>query len=101
MVWLPLRKLPAVPSVSLHEEWLSRIAEPLKDERCDRSLLCRDTLLELVSAEHVGHWEEAVSDTRLPLGQRVALSALDPRNVTLEPEYYADCDDARFQPVKP
>src|SRR4029077_8550663 len=22
-------------------------------------------------------------------------------NITLEPEYYADCDDARFQPVKP
>ena len=26
---------------------------------------------------------------------------MDPRNVTLEPEFYADCDDARFQPVKP
>ncbi len=26
---------------------------------------------------------------------------MDPRNVTLEPEYYADCDDARFQRVKP
>jgi acetyltransferase-like isoleucine patch superfamily enzyme len=31
----------------------------------------------------------------------VALSATDPRNVTLEPEYYADCDDVRFQRVKP
>ena len=26
---------------------------------------------------------------------------MDPRNITLEPEYYADCDDARFQRVKP
>ena len=26
---------------------------------------------------------------------------MDPRNITLEPEYYAECDDARFQRVKP
>jgi acetyltransferase-like isoleucine patch superfamily enzyme len=26
---------------------------------------------------------------------------MDPRNVTLEPEYYADCDQDRFQRVKP
>jgi acetyltransferase-like isoleucine patch superfamily enzyme len=29
------------------------------------------------------------------------LSALDPRHITLEPEYYAECDDALFQRVKP
>src|ERR1051325_11050959 len=26
---------------------------------------------------------------------------MDPRNVTLEPEYYGECDDTRFQRVKP
>src|SRR6476646_2529523 len=26
---------------------------------------------------------------------------MDPRNITLEPEYYGECDDARFQRVKP
>ena len=35
------------------------------------------------------------------MGTRLALSRLDPRNVTLEPEYYAECDDERFQRVKP
>ena len=35
------------------------------------------------------------------MATRLALSALDPRNVTLEPEYYAECDDAKFQAVKP
>jgi acetyltransferase-like isoleucine patch superfamily enzyme len=42
-----------------------------------------------------------VQDESVPLGTRLTLAALDPRNVTLEPEYYSDCDDARFQPVKP
>ena len=45
--------------------------------------------------------DAAVADPRVPAGTRLALAALDPRNVTLEPEYYSDCDDARFQPVKP
>ena len=35
-------------------------------------------------------WETAVNDPKVPLGTRLALSSLDPRNVTLEPEYYAD-----------
>ena len=26
---------------------------------------------------------------------------MDPRNITLEPEYYGECDDAHFQRVKP
>ncbi|HET9455032.1 MAG TPA: acyltransferase, partial [Gemmatimonadaceae bacterium] len=43
----------------------------------------------------------AIADPKLALGTRVALSRLDPRNVTLEPEYYAECDDTRFQRVKP
>jgi galactoside O-acetyltransferase len=64
-------------------------------------VICRDTLTELVFPAYAGRWEEAVEDDAVPLGTRLALAALDPRNVTLEPEYYSDCDDARFQPVKP
>ena len=37
----------------------------------------------------------------LPLATRLALASMDPCNVTLEPEYYADCDQERFQRVKP
>ena len=47
------------------------------------------------------NWETAVEDAKLPLAMRLALSSLDPRNITLEPEYYAECDDTRFQKVKP
>jgi galactoside O-acetyltransferase len=101
MVWRPLRTLPDRPNRELTEQWLGRIAERLADPECDRAELCRDTLCEIAYPQYARHWEEAVADTRLPLGTRLALSALDPRNITLEPEYYAECDDTRFQKVKP
>ena len=44
----------------------------------------------------------SASTTRIPsLAARAALLALDPRNITLEPEYYADVDPERFARVKP
>jgi acetyltransferase-like isoleucine patch superfamily enzyme len=52
-------------------------------------------------SDFAGNWETAVNDSKVPLGTRVVLHSLDPRNITLEPEYYAECDDARFQRVKP
>ena len=57
--------------------------------------------MELAYPQFAGNWETAVEDPSLPIGTRLALSALDPYNVTLEPEYYAECDDAKFQRVKP
>jgi galactoside O-acetyltransferase len=101
MAYLPLRTLPALPDAPIAERWLERIAGALSDPDCDRALLCRETLAELLVPQYAAHWEEAVQDERLPLGTRLLLESLDPRNVTLEPEYYGECDDARFQRVKP
>lgn len=100
-MWLPLRSLPLRPNASLEDAWLRRIEDRLAEPNCDRNLLCRDTLAELAYPQYAGNMDEALADERIPLGTRLALHALDPRNVTLEPEFYADCDDARFQPVKP
>lgn len=105
MPLLPLRTLPASGNSSLAEAWLERIADRLErtstDIAADRALLCRETLAELTFPEYAANWEAAVADAKIPLGTRLALSALDPRNVTLEPEFYGECADARFQPVKP
>jgi acetyltransferase-like isoleucine patch superfamily enzyme len=35
------------------------------------------------------------------LSHDVSIAALDPRNITLEPEYYGDMDPARYYPRKP
>ena len=105
MPFLPLRQLPPTSNARVADAWLERIADrlakPGADVAADRALLCRDTLLELSYPQYAANYETAVADGAIPLGTRLALSALDPRNITLEPEFYADCDDARFQPVKP
>ena len=105
MPYLPLRALPVASNASLADAWLERIADRLAsiqgDVAADRAVLCRETLAELCYPQYAAQWETAVMDEALPLTTRLALSALDPRNVSLEPEYYGECDDARFQPVKP
>ncbi|ODT02580.1 MAG: hypothetical protein ABS52_13030 [Gemmatimonadetes bacterium SCN 70-22] len=101
MAWLPLRQLPPRPSAPLADAWLERLDAALADPACDRAALCRDTLAELAWPQYAPHLDEALADPAVPLGTRLALSQLDPRHITLEPEFYADCDDARFQPVKP
>jgi len=101
MVLLPLRTLPPRRAASLADGWLEQLEHRLADPSVDRSDLCRETLAELLYPGFAQRWEEAVQDESISLGTRLALSSLDPRNVTLEPEYYAECDDERFQRVKP
>ncbi|HEU4631899.1 MAG TPA: acyltransferase [Gemmatimonadaceae bacterium] len=101
MVLRPLRTLGDAPQQALIEAWLERLGSELADPQLDRAEFCRRTLAELLHPTYATQLDEAVADARLPLGTRLALAALDPRTVTLEPEYYAECDDARFQRVKP
>ena len=105
MAFLPLRTLPDRPLGTIADAWLERLADRLADPDGQtaeaRAVLCRETLVELLHPSYAGQWETAVHDPGVPLGTRLALALLDPREVTLEPEYYAECDDARFRAVKP
>src|SRR5947207_15988892 len=98
---LPLRKIPPRSCEGLANEWRQELAQKLKDRGADRVRICREVLCELTFPEYASSWETACGDKKIPRATRLALLALDPRNVTLEPEYYAECDDARFQHVKP
>ncbi len=100
MAILPLRKLPSLPVAGVATEWLAQLDAEIKGG-ADRASLCRRVLTEIAYPQYAESWETAVTDKKLPLPTRLALSSLDPRNITLEPEYYAECDDARFQKVKP
>jgi acetyltransferase-like isoleucine patch superfamily enzyme len=97
----PLRTLPGSSLAALGQRWVDGLAEQLSDQGTDRARLCRDALLALSWPQYAAQWDTAVQDEALPLATRLALLACDPREVTLEPEYYAECDDARFQRVKP
>ena len=101
MTMLPLRKIPDRPNSTVADAWLASIESALADEATDRNELCRRTLCEIIHPEYAANWEQAVADESLPHGTRLALASMDPRNITLEPEYYGECDDARFQRVKP
>jgi acetyltransferase-like isoleucine patch superfamily enzyme len=101
MVMRPLRTIADTPKSKLANAWLESIRERLSDANADRSLVCRETLCDLMYPMFSKNWETAVDDETLPMATRIALAALDPRNITLEPEYYAECDDAKFQRVKP
>lgn len=109
MPLLPLRQLSQIGNASIADAWLERIGDRLERAGTTadagvteaRALLCRETLAELSFPEYAANYETAIADESLSLGTRVALSALDPRNITLEPEFYSDCDDKRFQLVKP
>ena len=101
MPYLPLRTLGERGNATLVDAWLERLSAALAEPAADRALLCRDTLAELLYPAYAANFKTAAADEDIALGTRLAMSLLDPRNVTLEPEYYAECDDARFQPVKP
>lgn len=82
------------------QEWLAAIADQLAAPGADWNLIARDTLLGLFYPD-VSDYDERVADPAVPAASRLALRALDPRGITLEPEYYADVDPQRFARVKP
>jgi acetyltransferase-like isoleucine patch superfamily enzyme len=101
MAFLPLRSIREPEIMGVARDWLERIASELAAPDCDRALLCRHALTEFAFPQYSGNWETAVNDPALPAATRLALACTDPRQITLEPEYYHECDDARFQKVKP
>jgi acetyltransferase-like isoleucine patch superfamily enzyme len=101
MAFLPLKKIDEPPMTSVGQAWIEQISAALADPKCDRVALCRKTLTDLTFPQYSSNWETAVNDAKLPAATRLALASTDPRNITLEPEYYGDCDNEKFQRVKP
>lgn len=100
MAILPLRRLAESPIESLNRAFLEEVEDSL-DSGDDRNDVCRRVLCSLLYPEYADAWESASQDEALPVATRLALLVLDPRNVTLEPEYYAECDPVAFARTKP
>jgi acetyltransferase-like isoleucine patch superfamily enzyme len=96
MAFLPLRPHePVSDAVQRYEEWLGEIESCLA-RGDDRWELCRRTLTGI----YFPHLADA-DPSALPLTTRVALGQMDARQVTLEPEYYAEVDAGQFAERKP
>lgn len=101
MVLLPLKSVTLPDAVDrAYEAWLEELGGRLAESGADWYRVARDVLYDLWYPGF-GSYEERLADPRTSPASRAALLALDPRHVTLEPEYYADVDAERFARVKP
>ncbi len=101
MAFLPLKTV-ALPQASerLFDTWLEALEADLAAPGADWNRITRDVLFRLWYPGETDY-DGLVADPATPLASRAALLSLDPLNVTLEPEYYADVDAQRFARVKP
>ena len=101
MVLLPLRpvRLPKAAE-QFYDGWLADLASHLAAPDADWHRITRELLFQIYYPG-VADYDELLQDPKTPDPTRVALLSLDPWNITLEPEYYADVDQARFARVKP
>ena len=101
MAYLPLRSV-GLPQASerVYDAWLEQLEDRLAAPGADWYRLTRDVLFELWYPGETDY-DALVADPAVPLAPRVARLNLDPHNVTLEPEYYADVDAERYARVKP
>jgi len=84
----------------LYEDLLAGLQARLSDPATDRNQLCREILMQI----HFGagaDYQTMLHDARLPLATRSLVASMDPRNVTLEPEYYGEMDVERYYRSKP
>jgi acetyltransferase-like isoleucine patch superfamily enzyme len=97
MAFLPLRQVAiAAHAAEAYERWLGELDEAISDPSTDRNELCRSVLTDLYFPQL-----RTTDPAGIPLNQQVALLQMDPRNITLEPEYYADLDPEPYYRAKP
>jgi acetyltransferase-like isoleucine patch superfamily enzyme len=101
MVHLPLRAL-RLPKATeqFFDGWLADVEAQLAEPGADWHRLTRNLLFQIYYPG-AGDYDGLMQNPATAEATRVALLSLDPRNITLEPEYYADVDPARFARVKP
>jgi acetyltransferase-like isoleucine patch superfamily enzyme len=97
MAFLPLKTVALADGTArAYDQWLDTLARALSDPATDRSELCREVLTDIYYPQLRG-----VDRSTLPPATRIALLQMDPRNITLEAEYYADIDREKYARVKP
>ena len=98
---MPLREFPIGPlGQELYPRFIGELIEKLDDAALDRNVTVRDALGQLYLGRTVDY-ESEVADRDLPLATKTLLASFDPRNATLEAEYYREIDLEKWKAVKP
>jgi acetyltransferase-like isoleucine patch superfamily enzyme len=97
---MPLREYAIGPvGEKLFPRFVAELAERLDDPSLDRNDVVRDALGQLYLGRCVEPGE--AEDESLPLSVRSLIASFDPRNGTLEAEYYREIELEKWKPVKP
>lgn len=98
---MPLREF-KIGSVGeeVYPRFVESLAEAFDDPSLDRNVVARDALSRLYLGRDVPY-DEVVNDPRVPLATRSLVASFDPRNGTLEAEYYREIDLEKWARVKP
>lgn len=98
---MPLREFSVGPiGEDVYPRFVDELAGKFDDPALDRNVVARDTLTSLYLGGGVS-WEEAIDDRDSPLAVRTLLASFDPRNATMEAEYYREIDLEKWARVKP
>jgi len=90
-----VRPMPAAEKKFL--DWLQKLDEEFSNRDVEhRSVVVRNALHEI----YLGR-PYAEPSPNAPLGEHALVHSLDPRNATLEPEYYGDVDAQKYAERKP
>jgi acetyltransferase-like isoleucine patch superfamily enzyme len=97
---MPLRQFEIGPlGEEVYPRFVDELAERFDDPALDRNVVARDALSWLYLGKP---WDVAASaDADASLALRAQLATFDPRNATMEAEYYRELDPAKWAPVKP
>ena len=100
----PYRDLkPTAEAEVLFRRWIAHLNEEFKrhegyERRCD---IVRDELFQIYTGKTHGSNRGTTVPLITELASSVLAESLDPRNITLEPEYYGDIDTEKYMPRKP
>jgi acetyltransferase-like isoleucine patch superfamily enzyme len=97
---MPLRQFTIGPvGEEVYPRLVGELAEHLDDPGLDRNLIVRDALSLLYLGRPFD--ESLITDRRVALGVKTLMASFDPRNATMEAEYYRELDPERWAMVKP
>jgi len=98
---MPLRKFRIGDTgEEVYPQFIAALAERLDDPAGDRNLAVRDALAQIYLGRDVD-LDEMVRDPKVPLATRALVASFDPRNATLEAEYYREIDQDKWARNKP
>lgn len=98
---MTLRQFPIGPvGEEVYPRLVSELAARFDDPKLDRNVVAREALALLYLGAPVA-FERELSDPAVPQARKALIASFDPRNATMEAEYYKELDLEKWVKVKP